>query len=72
LSTPPPKLGKSGTRIALEVIGLAVMVLSGGCTMLFAPMVIHDPGSAGIVLLCGGVPFAVGLAIRQAPEWFDL
>lgn len=65
----PPRREKSGGRIALEVIGIGLMVLSGGCSLLVL-------GSGGLgafstVLVFGGIPFAVGLLIHRAGSWID-
>jgi hypothetical protein len=69
-STPAGQLEPlSGVRIFFVVIAALIMLFSGGCTLLFLGSMLFESSGQGnyvtwpVVLIFGGPPFVVGLAI---------
>jgi hypothetical protein len=59
---PPPKEPLSVVRKIVAAIGILIMVLTGGCTILVAipTLMYNDFSGLPLLLLFGGIPFLVG------------
>jgi hypothetical protein len=63
---PKPPLGV--LRIIIAAIGILVMVVSGGCALVFLGLFVSEPGGGigellGIIAAYIAVPFAIGFGI---------
>jgi hypothetical protein len=70
ISLPAGKLAPlSGIRIFFSVVGILIMVFAGGCTLLFLGSYFFETQGGQnyitppVILIFGGPPFLVGLAI---------